>query len=394
LKLLWVYGDFLHPTTRGGQIRTLETLKRLHSRHEVHYAGLWNPRNPEGPRRAGEYASHVYPVRHAVAEKTSPAFLGDLLKGLFAPMPVAVFRHRSDEMRETVDRLRRDESFDAVVCDFLSSAPHFSDLSDVVLFQHNVEAIIWQRHAENAPTPLHRAYFRMQARRMLEYERSVSKAVKSIVAVSDQDAQTMRDRYGVARVGVVPTGVDVAFFTPTEETAATTDLAFIGSMDWMPNVDGVLWFADEVLPLIRKQLPQCSVAVVGRKPAREVTKLAERDSAFRITGTVADVRPWLWGSKIAIVPLRVGGGTRLKIYEAMAARTPVVSTTIGAEGLGVTPGENILIADAPDAFADACVRLITDEDERRRMSVAAWEHVSKAHSWDAAASVFEQLLMA
>lgn len=394
MKLLWVYGDFLHPTTRGGQIRTLETLKRLHSRHEVHYAGLWNPKNPEGPLRATEYASHVYPVRHTLAEKTSPAFARDVLRGLFAPLPVAVFRHRSDEMRETVDRLRRDGSFDAVVCDFLSSGPHFSDLSGVVLFQHNVEAIIWQRHAENAPTPLHRYYFRMQARRMIEYERTVSKAVKSIVAVSDRDARTMRDLYGVPRVGVVPTGVDVAYFTPTDELPPTTDLAFIGSMDWMPNVDGILWFVDEVLPRIRKKLPQCSVAVVGRKPAREVTKLAERDRGIRITGTVEDVRPWLWGSKVAVVPLRIGGGTRLKIYEAMAARTPVVSTTIGAEGLGVSPGENILIADAPDALADACIRLISDADERRRLSAAAWEHVSTKHSWDAAAAVFERLLMA
>src|ERR1700687_4906835 len=100
LKLLWVYGDFLHPTTRGGQIRTLETLKRLQSRHEVHYAGLWNPKHPEGPRRATEYASHVYPVRHALAEKTSAAFAFELAKGLFASMPVAVFRHRSEELRE------------------------------------------------------------------------------------------------------------------------------------------------------------------------------------------------------------------------------------------------------------------------------------------------------
>jgi len=229
---------------------------------------------------------------------------------------------------------------------------------------------------------------------MIEYERTVCTAVKSIVAVSDQDAQTMRDLYGVTRVGVVPTGVDVAFFTPAEEPHPTTDLAFVGSMDWMPNVDGVVWFVDEVLPRIRKKLPQCSVAVIGRKPGREVTKLAERDAGIRITGTVADVRPWLWGSKVAVVPLRIGGGTRLKIYEAMAARTPVVSTTIGAEGLDVSPGENIRIADAPDAFADACIRLISNAEERRRLSAAAWEHVSTKHSWDAAAAVFERLLMA
>ena len=350
MKILWVYSDFLHPTTRGGQIRTLETLKRLHSRHEVHYACLSYQKSPEGARRAAEYASHVYAVPHKIADKTSPAFAIALITGLIAPEPVAVFRYRSNELRATVDRLRREGSFDAVVCDFLNSAPHFSDLSGVVLFQHNVESVIWRRHVENAPTPLHKAYFGLQARRMLAYERSVCTSVASVIAVSDRDAQTMRDLYGVKHVGVVPTGVDLEYFTPREESAPTVDLAFIGSMDWMPNVDGVLWFASEVLPRIRSKAPDCTVAIIGHKPPPEITKLGERDPGIRVTGTVDDVRPWLWSASTAVVPLRIGGGTRLKIYEAMAARTAVVSTTIGAEGLGIWPGENSLIAGAAKAW--------------------------------------------
>ena len=392
MKLLWVYSDFLHPTTRGGQIRTLETLKCLHRRHEVHYAGLWDPKFPEGPERAKEYASHVYPVRRAVTEKTSPAFLLQLAKGLVTDIPVAVFRHSNDEMRATVDRLLREQAFDHVVCDFLSSAPHFSDLSRAVLFQHNVEAMIWKRHFEHAGSPLRWYYFRRQARLMFEYERQVCRAVKSVVAVSEADAEKMRDLYGVTRVTAVPTGVDVEFFKPTSELRPDTDLVFVGSMDWMPNVDGVVWFANEVLPLIKKKLPDCSLAVVGRTPGREVTELAEREPGIRITGTVADVRPWLWGSKVSIVPLRIGGGTRLKIYESMAARTPVVSTTVGAEGLDVSAGENIMIADEPEAFAEACVRLISDAGERRRLVEAAWEQVEMKHSWAAAAVEFERAL--
>lgn len=392
MKLLWVYSDFLHPTTRGGQIRTLETLKCLHRRHEVHYAGLWNPKFPEGPARANEYASYVYPVERTVTEKTSPEFLLQLAKGLVTDMPVAVFRHRNDEMRATVDRLRREHSFDHVVCDFLSSAPHFSDLSGAALFQHNVEAMIWNRHVEHAGSAVRRWYFKRQARLMLEYERQVCRSVKNIVAVSEADAAKMRELYGVSRVRAVPTGVDVAFFQPTAETEAATDLVFVGSMDWMPNIDGVVWFVNEVLPLIRRKVAGCSLAVVGRTPGREVTELSEREPGIRITGTVPDVRPWLWESKAAIVPLRIGGGTRLKIYEAMAARTPVVSTTIGAEGLDITPGENISIADSAEAFAEACVRLIGDERERRRVADAAWQHVETKHSWEAAALEFERAL--
>lgn len=392
MKLLWVYSDFLHPTNRGGQIRTLETLKCLHRRHEVHYAGLWNPKFPEGPGRAKEYASYVYPVRRTVTEKTSPAFWIQLAKGLVTDMPVAVFRHRNDEMRATVDRLLREHSFDHVVCDFLSSAPHFSDLSSAVLFQHNVEAMIWRRHVEHAGSSLRRTYFRRQARLMLEYERQVCRSVKNIIAVSEADAKKMRELYGVQHVAAVPTGVDLGYFQPTAEATAATDLVFVGSMDWMPNIDGAVWFVNEVLPLIKRKLPGCTLAVVGRTPGREVTELAEREPGIRITGTVADVRPWLWESKVSIVPLRIGGGTRLKIYEAMAARTPVVSTTVGAEGLDIAPGENILIADEPEAFAEACVRLINDGNERRRLADAAWQHVETKHSWEAAAVEFERAL--
>jgi len=392
MKLLWVYSDFLHPTTRGGQIRTLETLKCLHRRHEVHYAGLWNPKLPEGPARAKEYASYVYPVERTVTEKTSPAFLLQLAKGLVTDMPVAVFRHRNDELRATVKRLRDEHSFDHVVCDFLSSAPHFCDLSGVALFQHNVEAMIWKRHVEHAGSSLRRHYFQRQARLMLEYERQVCQSVKNIVAVSDADKEKMRELYGVLRVAAVPTGVDVDFFRPPAEAPAATDFVFVGSMDWMPNIDAVVWFVNEVLPLIRSKIPDCSLAVVGRTPGREVVELAERNPGIRITGTVPDVRPWLWESKVSIVPLRIGGGTRLKIYEAMAARTPVVSTTVGAEGLDISPGENILIADHPDTFADACVRLVSDQRERRRLVDAAWQHVASKHSWEAAAAEFERAL--
>ena len=392
MRLLWVFGDFLHPTTRGGQIRTLETLKRLHARHEVHYAGLWNPKFPEGPARAKEYSSFVYSVRHAVPEKTSPAFVLQLAKGLTSKLPVAVFRHASEDMRATIDRLLREHSFDHVICDFLSSAPNFSDLSRAVLFQHNVEAMIWKRHVEHASTPLRRYYFGRQARLMFDYEREVCRAVKSVIAVSEADAAKMRELYGVQRVSAAPTGVDVDFFACKVETEAANDLVFVGSMDWMPNVDGMVWFANEVFPLIKKRIPGCTLAVVGRAPGREVTELAERESGILITGTVPDVRPWLWDSKVSIVPLRIGGGTRLKIYEAMAAGAAVVSTTVGAEGLEVAPDEDILIADTPDAFADACVRLIQNADDRRKLASAARARVAAEHSWEAAAMVFERLL--
>ncbi|HEV2201146.1 MAG TPA: glycosyltransferase [Bryobacteraceae bacterium] len=402
MKILWVKADFLHPTTRGGQIRTLETLKRLHRRHEIHYVGIENPAEPEGVARSSEYCTRAYPVRHSVADKNSLAFAGQLVRGLYSPLPVAVERYRSAAMRQRIAELTSTTCFGATVCDFLFPALNFPDLSGCILFQHNVEAAIWRRHASNARDPLRRWYFQLQARRMEIYEREVCRSVRRVIAVSAPDAAAMRDGYGTLRVAWVPTGVDVeAFARPRgnelresePRDSPPADVVFLGSMDWMPNQDGARWFVEEVFPRIRARKADCTVAIVGRRPDPATRFLAERFAGVTVTGTVDDVRPYLWGARISIVPLRVGGGTRLKIYEAMAAGVPVVSTAIGAEGLDVSPGENISIADTPGDFADACVALLEGSDRRESMAAKARELVHARYSWDEVAKCFERLLV-
>ncbi len=392
MKLLWIKTDFLHPTTRGGQIRTLEMLRCLHRRHEVHYLALDDGTQPEGPARAHEYCRHFESIAHHAPSKRSLAFAGQLIEGLFSPLPVAVNRWRSEAMRRRIAEMDRREKYDAVVCDFLFPAPNVPHLERVVLFQHNVEAMLWRRHAEHGATPMHRVYFRLQARRMEDYERQVCRTVRRVVAVSANDARVMERDYGINGVGDVPTGVDVDFFAPPPAAQAKADLVLLGSMDWMPNIDGALWFAGEVLPLLRRSHPDCSVALVGRKPAAALTALAAKDSRVHVTGTVPDVRPWLHGSKVSIVPLRAGGGTRLKIYEAMAAAVPVVSTSIGAEGLDVEDGVTIRMADSPEAFAEACAQLLDDAAARTRMADAARRMVAERYSWEAVTNVFERYL--
>jgi glycosyltransferase involved in cell wall biosynthesis len=194
-------------------------------------------------------------------------------------------------------------------------------------------------------------------------------------------------------VDAIPTGVDLEYFAPASATPRSSDLVFLGSMDWMPNIDGAEWFVRQVLPLIRKRKPDCSVIMAGRKPTRAVLDLAGADSGIRVTGTVPDVRPYLWGAAVSIVPLRIGGGTRLKVFESMAAGVPVVSTTIGAEGLPVEPGTQILIADDPASFAECCVRLMEDPDAHARMAQEARQMVTSRFSWEAAAREFERLLV-
>jgi glycosyltransferase involved in cell wall biosynthesis len=392
MKLLWVNTNFLHPTNKGGSIRSLGMLRQLSRRHEIHFAALADPRLPEGPARSGEYCHRAYPFPHAAPERGSAAFWWQLLSGLASPLPLAVKRFHVPAFGRQLEQLLRRERFDRAVVDHLMPAAHYPDLPHCLLFQHNVETIIWRRHAEQAATGAHRAYFRMQARRMFRFERRVCREAGHIVVVSPRDAAWTRELFGVQRVSEVPTGVDLEYFTPREDVAKQHDFVFVGSMDWLANIDGVLYFAREILPLIRRRRPGVTFAVVGRKPSAEVLKLAELDSGITVSGTVADVRPYLWGSRVSVVPLRVGGGTRLKVYEAMAAKSPLVSTAIGAEGLDYTDGETIRIADTPQHFADHCLDLLEHPEDANRMAEGAWRMVESRFTWDKVAEKFEEFL--
>ena len=394
MKILWVNSNFMHPSTKGGTIRTLEMLLHLHRRHEVHYAAIENPAQPEGPARAHEYSFRSYSVRRAVPERGSVAFTGQVVAALFSPLPLAMKRFHSPELGRLLEKLIRQERFDRAVVDHLTPASYYPDLEHSVLFQHNVETVIWRRHTEHAADPLRRLYFRLQARRTEEFERRVCRAVSRVVAVSPVDARAMRELFAIEHISEIPTGVNIEYHAPPPSVPHFADLAFVGSMDWLANVDGVTWFVEEVLPLIRRRKPGCTLGIIGRTPPASIQEMARRDPAIFVTGTVPDVRPYLWGSAISIVPLRIGGGTRLKIYESMAARVPVVSTTIGAEGLVVNPGENCRIADTARDFAGQCVDLLDDPAARARLADAAWQMVSERFSWEVVARCFERILEA
>lgn len=393
MKILWANPHFLHPTTKGGQIRTLEMLRHLHQWHEIHYVALENPAEPEGVARSSEYCSKPYPIPHRLPRRGSPAFVVQAAANLVNPLPLAVSRYQSGAMKQRIAELLRNEHFDRLVCDFLFAAPNIPSLEKALLFQHNVETTIWDRHVETAPDAFRRAFFRVQRNRMARYEGKACRQAAHVVAVSGKDANRFRTQFGVSRVSEVPTGVDVGAFTPPAEPAERiADLVFVGSMDWLPNIDGCTYFINEILPLIRRSRPDCTVAIVGRSPGKNILEFAERDPKILVSGTVPDIRPYFWGSSLSIVPLRIGGGTRLKIYEAMAARIPIVSTTVGAEGLPVVQGKNIFLADTPEDFACRTLQLLDNRDLGNRMAADAWDMVSSQYSWEHASRVFEEIL--
>jgi glycosyltransferase involved in cell wall biosynthesis len=260
-----------------------------------------------------------------------------------------------------------------------------------MILQHNVESQIWKRHYETTANPVKRAIFRKQWEMTRRWECACAASVDGQVAVSEDDCRFFREQLGMKNVlGAVPTGVDVNYFAPSPKTKKPRSLVFLGAMDWMPNVDAVLWFAKEILPAVRQRFPDTGLTIVGRNPAALVRALAETHLGVRVTGTVDDVRPYLAEAEVMIVPLRVGGGTRIKIYEGMATRVPVVSTTIGAEGLGVKHGEHILLADSNADFARCVCELFENAELRERIGGNGLEMVRRFRSWEATATVFER----
>lgn len=325
-------------------------------------------------------------------KRGSPKFLAQLAQNLVSPLPLAVGRFATAEMRSQVTDLIAKHHFDSVVCDFLAPSSNVPDLARCVLFQHNVETAIWRRHAEHGATPLHRAYFSVQADRMEACERHACRTAAHVIAVSDADADQMKQRFGVERISAVATGVDLNYFARPARQANPNGLVFVGAMDWLPNIDGARWFTQKVLPLIRQKRPATALVLAGRSPAAELLAYPAADPLITVTGTVPDVRPYLWNAAVSIVPLRIGGGTRLKIYEAMAAGVPVVSTAVGAEGLAITDEQDIAIADSPELFAQRCLEMLDNPARASSFSEAALHLVRSRFSWEQIGRDFEGIL--
>ncbi len=392
MRILWLKTELLHPIDKGGKIRTYAMLRAINAKHPITYLALDDgSAAPDARERAAEYASEVETVPFRVTPRGTAKFYGELFGNLFSPLAYSLQRYQVAAFRERVRAAVERGEVDLIVCDFLTPWVNLPENLGVpvVLFQHNVEAEIWRRHTEVAGNALSRWYFGMQWRRTEAFERAACRAADHVVAVSDNDADIFRERYGVTSVSSVPTGVDVEYFNPAPFSARQPGrLVFTGSMDWMPNADGITWFTETVWPRIRAARPDATFSVVGRNPPAAVKALATPGSGITVTGSVPDVRPYLGEGSVFVVPLRIGGGTRLKIYEAMAMECPVVSTTVGAEGLPVHHNEHLLIADRDADFAARCIELLDDVSRATAMADRAARLVRDNFGWHAVADHF------
>jgi glycosyltransferase involved in cell wall biosynthesis len=397
-RILWIKADPLYPLDSGGKIRTFQMLKEWHTWHRITYLALFPFGMPESAKtHASTYSSEQTWIPWRDQPKRSLSFYIGLLKNLaFSRSPYVIDKYRSDAATKAISALDRTNNYDIVIADFLSMTPNIVaagiPANKIVVFQHNVESQIWKRHFESAKNPLLKAYMYVQWQRYHRFERDMCAAFKGVIAVSEDDADRFRQEFGLDNVlGHVPTGVDVSFFSELGYSPESQHIVFLGSMDWMPNIDGILEFVRTTYPKIKSQCPAVKLTIIGRNPSPAILALPASDASIHVTGTVDDVRPYMSRGAVSVVPLRVGGGTRIKIFEAMAMGIPVVSSTIGAEGLPVQDGSNIFVADDPDTFSQRVVTLLQNPATARSMGDAGKHLVSERFSWHSAVGLFDQM---
>jgi glycosyltransferase involved in cell wall biosynthesis len=398
LQVAIVDEELPYPATSGKRIRTLNLLLRLAPRHRLTYLCHRNA-NPIEAAEAARFLQHhgiaTVVVDRPVPGKSGPLFYARLAANLLSPLPYSVATQDSRQLRNALRRFAAANAVDLWHCEW---TPYAQALQAVagrrVVVAHNVESLIWQRYFETEANRLKRWYIGKQWRKFVRFERSALAAADRTIAVSDLDAERFRADFGVERVSVVENGVDTSEFRPTTEPRDRFQMLFLGSLDWRPNLDGVRHLLEQVLPAVQAAEPRATLSLVGRHPPEWLRREAAARPGVTLHADVPDVRPFLARCGQMVVPLRIGGGSRLKILEALAAGVPVVSTRIGAEGLHLDPERHLTIVPDCGALAPALVRNMRETERLAEQAAAGRRLVVDRYDWDALADQLEQAWMA
>ncbi len=408
MNLLFLTPQLPHPPRQGTAIRNWGLIKSLSARHAIAlltFADEGESITPELRAACVHIETVPPPIRRAA----------DRLRDLFlSPLPDLAHRLSSPAFAERLAWLLTSQKFDAVSCEglelasFLFTAEHAESTENIgrdsansalsavktIFDAHNAETVLQRRAFENDIRSPRRwlaaLYSLMQSRRLARFEAEVCRRANHVTCVSAEDAAALRALAPTVSPVIVPNGIFLSDYTrmPTPPRAHT--LVFTGKMDYRPNVDAVIWFAAEIFPLIRRELPNVEFVIVGQKPTATVMKLRELNGII-VTGVVEDARPYIASATVYVAPLRMGGGTRFKLLEALALRRAIVSTTIGAEGFAVQSGRELMIADSAHDFAQAAIALLGDGTKRGAMEEAGYEFV-RNYDWERIVPKVERLI--
>ena len=399
MRILWLSHFVPYPPRGHGTLqRTHNLLKAVASRHEVHLLALCPPSTlpsadavREAKRELSKFGASVEifvlpsdPYRARRAFGAARAFL----------RPTSFWEHWfwSAPAFERLQQLARSNTFDLFHLETLFLAPYRRAVPDVpvVLSHHNVESQVLASRAAGERRRWLRLFLQREAKKVAARERSLAPNVAQNIVVSDLDSSRLYELAPTNAITTVPNGVDIEYFRANgTDSAKPGTLIFVGGMDWFPNRDAMELFVAEIWPALLSDDSNRRMTVVGRKPPPAVVAAA-RDPRFRVLGFVDDVRPHLEDASICVCPIRLGGGTRLKILDALAMSRPLVSTEFGVEGLGLTEGEHYLSASSPADFVRQIRRLEADSALRRRLGDAGRDIVARRYAWPRVAESLEE----
>jgi sugar transferase (PEP-CTERM/EpsH1 system associated) len=371
------------PPFGGSLIRIWETLRYLSRRHRV---TLLTPlRHPDEGEHVPTVSALCEQVITTQLSDRVPATIGRLGRNLVRGMPFIQGLHYDPNLARHVARLTSERAYDVLHVEASSMAPYVAAVSPRsrvrrILTAHNIESLRFVRELQFAPPPMRRLALLTDHLLFRAWEERALRSFDGIVAVSAVELAWIRRHAPAATVVLAPNGVDVSYFSTDEHPGSSRTIAFTGLMNYPPNIDAATWFCDEVFPLVQREHPRARFKIVGDKPDPVVMSLAKREGV-QVTGRVPDVRPHLADAVASVIPLRSGAGTRLKILEAMAMRRPVVSTALGAEGLAVTPGVDILLGNTARELADHLCALLTDSALGERLGRAGRHLVESRYDW-------------
>lgn len=394
MRILWAKAGGLLPPDMGGKIRSYNILKQLASRHEITLFTFYPPQPEDQHLNGNGFFAKIVPVPLPLPARRSLGEYARSARMMATGRPVTIDKFLYPEVRRRYAELLAATPFDVVVCDFLvpGSLMRWKTKPPTILFTHNVEAQVWERHYKVTTNPIMKTACWLESRALAGTERRYAELADHVLTVSENDREFFLRFVEPSRVTVIPTGVDTEYFQPSPNPTQPETMVFTGTMDWMPNEDGVAYFVEKIFPLIRQEIPAAEFWAVGRRPPRRIQALAS--DKVVVTGAVDDIRPYLAKAGVCVVPLRSGSGTRIKIFEAMAMGKAVVSTTMGAEGLPVCHGENIVLADDPTDFAHQVVQLLRDPRRREQLGRAARQLVEENYGWPSVAAHFDRIMQA
>jgi glycosyltransferase involved in cell wall biosynthesis len=385
-----------YPPTSGKRIRTLNLILRLARRHRITYLCHRNADAKEARRAAAFFQARgieTISVDRVVPPKSGPGFYARLAANLFSPLPYSVASHNSPALREAISAFAATNAVDLWQCEW---TPYAEALRVVgrgrkLVMAHNVESLIWQRYHETTTNKLKRWYIARQWWRFQRFERQAFARATRIVAVSAADAALIRGHFGGERVDVVDNGVDTSYFRPTNVARDPKQILFLGSLDWRPNLDAVAVLLEQVFPAVLAKEPSARLCLVGRNPPARLRQQVVARRGVELHANVDDVRPFITRSGALAVPLRIGGGSRLKILEALACELPVVSTRVGAEGLDLETGKHLTVVEGIESMAAALVGCIRTPGPAQDMARCGRQRVLQQYDWDILAAKLEQV---